>query len=155
MQHHCPSQEIMPTAGRSALSMEADEGPWMPDVPSGPGYTRTLASQDLRMQMMAFVRGTEENEHPCRLAARLDAIITLTRELCTNPSQSRGRRGVRGIGTGAHRPGSNLSPEISRILRNLDALRSVLEDLQCPQPTLRHALDPLLVAFVRGEFSSN
>ena len=83
------------------------------------------------------------------------AIIVLTRELCSRRSHARTSNGARKVRDTEDPLTADLNPAIARVLGNLDAVRNMLDGMESPHPALRHALDPLLVAFLRGEFGGN
>jgi len=95
----------------------------------------------LGLQMDAFVSEALAGEHPRVLAGRIENIVALTQELCTP---------VVGRAAAARRQ----SGELAAILRGLDRQRNLLLAREQAPAGIRHALDPLLVAVLRGELDA-
>jgi hypothetical protein len=151
MQQQTRSCDVVSGKAPSRAPLDGMKTVWMPDISGRPTHSAARAGQDLRLQMLAFVRGAEHAEHAGRLAERLDTIIALTRQLCSQRIRSRRSVASSHATPASGPPRIRLSPAVARILGQLDEVRGALENMEAPHPMVRHALDPLLIAFLRGE----
>lgn len=104
---------------------------------AGPRPARPRLRRLLGLQMDAFVAEAMAGEHPRVLAGRIDNIIQLSLAL-SNASRS---------ASSLRRRGGSLAG----ILRNLEAQRTALLARELAPSGIRHALDPLLMAVLRGD----